>query len=348
MDAHAVDVTALTAPDRLGPALAGATADERWISHRSRLVSGGKSNLTFEVVSEAGTLILRRPPSGKLLPSAHDMRRETRVQRALRGSAVPVPRIVLVDETGDLTGFPYYVMEKVDGPVIRDRLPESYAVTPAERVGMADRLVDTLVGLHSIDAGAAGLSDFGRPEGYLERQLSRWWGQWESSADREVPEVTVLAERLATRLPVHRRSAILHGDFRLENCVMDPADPSRIAAVLDWEMSTRGDPLTDVGLFLFYWREPGDPPLALVPTVTDQPGFPSRQYLAERYATATGVDLSDMDFYLAFANFKFAVIVQGILARVSGGAMAGQDFGDLAPLVVGCVRAGIDLLGNKS
>lgn len=339
-------LTDLTNPDRLGRALADATGDSRWLRHEARLLEGGKSNLTFELTSAAGTLILRRPPSGHLLPSAHDMAREARVQRALADSGVPVPHIVL--ESGDaLLGVPFYVMEKVTGHVIRDEIPGGYAPTATERTAIADTLVDTLATLHAIEPAAVGLAGFGRPEGYLERQLRRWSAQWDRSATGDAPEVAQLARLLRERRPTSQRSSIVHGDYRLDNCVMDPADPSRVAAVLDWEMSTLGDPMTDLGMLMFYWCEAGEPARSLVPSVTGQPGFPDRRHLAERYAAATGVTLAEIDYYLAFANFKFAVIAAGIAARVDAGAMAGQEFGDLGPVVLACARTGLAILDQE-
>jgi aminoglycoside phosphotransferase (APT) family kinase protein len=237
--------------DVVGPAIASETGDPRWAACKATLIAGGKSNLTFVLRSPAGELVLRRPPSGDLLPSAHDMGRETRVQQALAGSAVPVPEIVLHDD-GDLLGVPFYVMSKVPGHVVRDELPPGYADTAAQKRGIADALVDVLVELHSVDPASVGLSDYGRPEGFLERQVRRWTAQWERTATAPVPAVDELAARLARRLPsVPQRPAIVHGDYRLDNCLLDPHDPSRIAAVLDWELSTLGDPLTDVGMLLF-------------------------------------------------------------------------------------------------
>ena len=328
-DAGAREWAHLVRLDRLGPALADELGDDAWRECTAALVSGGKSNLTFEVASPAGVVILRRPPSGSLLPSAHDMGREARVQRALRGTDVPVARVLLEDRTDALVGAPFYVMEKVDGHVIRSTLPTGYAESDAEKVAMADALVDVLVTLHGVDPVAIGLADYGRPDGFLERQIRRWSGQWEKSRTYEVPAVDELGRRLAAALPPTRRSAIVHGDYRLDNCLMDLADPGRVAAVLDWELSTLGDPMTDLGLLLFYWREPGESEPSLTPAVTATPGFPGRAHLAERYVAATGAHLEDLAFYEAFAHFKFAVIAQGIAARVAAGVMAGQDFGDL-------------------
>ena len=327
--------------DLLGPALADATGDGRWRGLDAALIAGGKSNLTFELTSAAGALILRRPPSGELLPSAHDMGREARIQRALAGTSVPVPKIVLTEPGGDLLGVPFYVMEKVAGHVIRDQLPDGYAQTPAEKLALTDALVDVLADLHAVDADAIGLGDYGRPHGYLERQLRRWNGQWETSKTHEVKAVDELGARLATIRPESQRASIVHGDYRLDNCLMALADPSRVAAVLDWELSTLGDPLTDLGLLLFYWREPGEDKPALTPAVTRNPGFPGRAHLVERYARRTGAQLGDMAFYEAFAYFKFAVIAQGIAARVAAGSMAGQDFGNLDEEVTKIAEGGL-------
>jgi aminoglycoside phosphotransferase (APT) family kinase protein len=324
-----VSIVDLVRLDRLGPALAQATGDGRWRSLGATLIAGGKSNLTFEVTSEAGAVILRRPPTGELLPSAHDMGREARIQQALAGTSVPVPKVVLQEASGDLLGVPFYVMEKVAGHVIRAEMPDGYAETPGEKLALADALVDVLADLHTVDPEAIGLGDYGRPLGYLERQIRRWNGQWEMTKTHEVKVVDELGGRLARLLPESQRGSIVHGDYRLDNCLMALADPSRVAAVLDWELSTLGDPLTDLGLLLFYWREPGEDEPALTPAVTRNPGFPRKAHLAERYAQRTGAQLDDIAFYEAFAHFKFAVIAQGIAARVAVGAMAGQDFGNL-------------------
>ena len=334
----------LVRPDRLGPVLADATGDGRWRSLDATLIAGGKSNLTFELTSAAGALILRRPPSGELLPSAHDMGREARIQRALEGTSVPVPKIVLTEPGADLLGVPFYVMEKVPGHIIRDELPDGYAQTPAEKLALTDALVDVLADLHAVDPEAIGLGDYGRPHGYLERQLRRWNGQWEKSKTHEVAAVDELGAQLVTLRPESQRASIVHGDYRLDNCLMALADPSRVAAVLDWELSTLGDPLTDLGLLLFYWREPGEDKPALTPAVTQNPGFPGRSHLAERYARRTGAQLDDMAFYEAFAYFKFAVIVQGIAARVAAGSMAGQDFGNLDQEVTKIAEGGLSRL----
>lgn len=337
----------LVRPDVIGAALAAATSDERWRTLRATLISGGKSNLTFALTSDAGELVLRRPPTGDLLPKAHDMAREARVQRALAATAVPVPEIVIEDLSGDLLGVPCYVMRKVPGYVLRDMLPDGYAAIAAEKVMLADALVDVLVELHSLDPDAIGLSGHGRPEGFLPRQLATWSRQWHESKSDDVPAVDALLERLHRREPRTRRVAILHGDYRLDNCLMHLDDPGRIAAVLDWELSTLGDPLADVGMLLFYWVEAGEPHPALTPALTGTPGFPGRQYLVDRYVARTGADLDDLLTYQAFAHFKFAVIAQGVWARANAGKMADQTFGDLAGEVRRIAEDGLALLETE-
>jgi aminoglycoside phosphotransferase (APT) family kinase protein len=204
---------------------------------------------------------------------------------------------------------------------------------------------DTLADLHSLDPASVGLGDFGRPDGYMSRQVRTWSRQWDASKFHDVPEVSQLARRLSSiTFAEPERAAILHGDYRLDNCIFDAADPARINAVLDWELSTLGDPLADLGMLLFYWRADGDEPRVLTPNTTAAPGFPSRASVAERYARRSARDLSQLPEYVAFAHFKFAVIAQGIAARVAQGAMAGQDFGDLDAEVKRIAAGGLQAL----
>lgn len=329
--------------DRLGPALVEATGEPAWAAPDVELISGGKSNLTFWLRSEAGELVLRRPPTGDLLPSAHDMRREARVQSALHGTAVPVPRIVLAD-AGDLIGIQCYVMERVDGHVVRGELPEGYAEMSQERRALAFAFVDTLAALHDVNAASVGLGDYGRPDGFMARQVRRWTGQWEASATHEVPEIDELARRLAATVPSQQRSAIVHGDYRLDNVVLDRDEPGRIRAVLDWELSTLGDPLTDLALLSLFWIGPDEQRLRLIPGVTHLAGFPGRREVVDRYASASGADLSDISWYEAFAHFKFAVIAQGVAVRSAAGDMGGQDFGNLDDEVLHLGCSGLEHL----
>ncbi|SHH05702.1 Predicted kinase, aminoglycoside phosphotransferase (APT) family [Jatrophihabitans endophyticus] len=341
MSAPATD--RLTRPDVVGALLAEVTGDERWRRPRATLIAGGKSNLTYLLASEAGELVLRRPPDGAVLATAHDMGREARVQRALAGTEVPVATILLVDD-GDALGVPFYVMERVPGLVVRDALPAGFAPTRAGRHAVGAALVDTLADLHSVRPADVGLADFGRPDGFVPRQLRRWRQQWEASRDDEVAAVDELCTRLSTRVPASRAAGIVHGDYRLDNCVVDAHDHGRIAAVLDWELSTLGDPLTDVGMFAFYWADAAAVIPSLIAAVTHQPGFPTVDDVTERWSARTGIPIDDLGWYRAFAHFKFAVIAAGIHRRVQAGAMDGQDFGDLRAEIAATAESGLSLV----
>lgn len=332
----------------LGPVLVDATGKSAWAQPTAELVAGGKSNLTFLLHCAAGDLVLRRPPSGNVLPTAHDMGREVRVQRALADTNIPVPRIVYFDEEGTTLGYRGYVMSRVQGHIIRDRMPEGYATEPADRHRLGLALVRTLADLHQVDYQEVGLADHGRPDGFMARQIGRWGKQWDASREQTVEAVEELRSLLSSDVPQQQRATIVHGDFRIDNVVMDPNDPGTVAAVLDWEMSTLGDPLSDLGMFLFYWVDPGEAQSALTPSVTDQPGFPTRAELRAEYARHSGLDLSELSFYEAFSCFKAAVIAQGIDARVKAGVMGGQDFGDLSAAVRLCAERGLAALHDPS
>ncbi|MEW6470815.1 MAG: phosphotransferase family protein [Actinomycetota bacterium] len=291
---------------------------------RFDLIPGGRSNLTYRVEDGAGRAwVLRRPPLGPILPSAHDMGREHRIMAALEPTPVPVPRMVGFCGEPEVTGAPFYAMEFVDGLVLRN--PDVVAGVPeAIRWTAAESLVDTLAVLHDVEPAAVGLGELGRQDGYCARLLRRWSAQWEQSKTREIPLIEEVAERLGRRIPTQGPARLVHGDYRLDNAVTDPAN-GRVRAILDWEISTLGDPLADLGTLLVYWAEPDDEfsPLFWAPTVA--PGFPTRKHLAERYAERSGRDISDLDFYVALSLWKVAVILEGVYARFAAGAYGNTD-----------------------
>jgi aminoglycoside phosphotransferase (APT) family kinase protein len=336
-------------PSIVGPYLARALGDARWSGAAVALISGGKSNLTYRVTSPAGDVVLRRPPLGNVLPTAHDMVREHTVLAALAGTDVPVPTPRHLCTDTAVLGAPFYVMDHVEGPVVREALPAGYAGTPAERTAITHGLVDTLATLHAVDPAGVGLAGFGRPEGFLARQVSRWTGQWRATADAvtdpdAVAGLDSLAAALGASIPDSPSGAIVHGDFRIDNTVLDPREPGRIAAVLDWEMSTLGDPLADLGLLLVYWAEEDDPPerraVSPVRSVTTLPGFGTRDDVVRRYAERSGRDLGALPWYVAFGSFKLAVVVAGIVARHRAGAMVGEGFADVGAAFAPLVRLG--------
>ncbi len=342
-------ITTGAEPNVVGPLLAGALHDPRWLACDVALISGGKSNLTYRVACDAGEVVLRRPPLGHVLPTAHDMVREHRVLQALDGTAVPVPRVLHLGTSDGPLGVDFYVMERVLGHVCRNALPPGYADRPEPRAAIGAALVDVLADLHAIDPAAVGLVGFGRPAGFVERQLRRWSQQWEASKTADLPALDQLRDELVRTLPPQRAAAIVHGDYRLDNTVLHPTAPGRIVAVLDWEMSTLGDPLTDLGTLLAYWSEESDDAVLaaarVMAPVTAADGFPTRSEIVRRYAARTGFDVSDVEWYQAFAFFKLAVVCQGIAARAAGGAMLGSGFDDAQRLVAPLVAAGRRRLG---
>ena len=289
------------------------------------LIAGGRSNLTYEVTDAAGArFALRRPPLSHVLPTAHDMRREHRVISALGPTAVPVPRTFGLCEDVEVNGAPFYVMEFVDGHILRDAASVEALGEPARR--QAGRsLAETLAALHAVDVDAVGLGDFAKREGYIERQLKRWYEQFRNSRvdglDTETI-VTAVHDKLAADIPEQHDVAVVHGDFRLDNTVL--GEDGSVRAVLDWEICTLGDPLADVGLLMVYWTEPGDVAALVGVTPTTMPGFATRAEVRSWYAERSGRDLSRLDFYTAFGYWKLACILQGVYARYVGGAAAGD------------------------
>ncbi|MFF3896711.1 phosphotransferase family protein [Streptomyces sp. NPDC001812] len=299
-----------------------------------RLIEGGRSNLTYALSDGTARWVVRRPPLGHVLATAHDMRREYRVVSALHPTAVPVPRTELLCEDEEVLGAPFYVMEFVDG--VPYRTADQLVPLGPERTRRAVLgLVDTLVDLHAVDPGEVGLSDFGRPEGFLDRQLRRWGKQLDASRDRELAGIDELHAALGRKLPRSPAPAVVHGDYRLDN-VLIGEDDDEIKAILDWEMSTLGDPLTDLGLLVMY-SMPLAMPDSPVSTTAEAPGHPAPAELIERYAARSGRDVRAVSWYTAFAWFKLAVILEGIHYRYTLGRTVGRGFdriGDLVPVFI--------------
>ncbi len=292
-----------------------------------RLVAGGRSNLTFRVEDATGhAFALRRPPVSHVLPTAHDMVREHRVISALGPTGVPVPATYGLCEDPGVNGAPFYVMAFVEGAVLRDRAAAEAAFDVPTRRCIGTHMADTLAALHAVDVDAVGLGDLGRRTGYIERQLRRWSGQYEQTAVAGFDHAGLVEEvgaALAASVPEQRGTSIVHGDYRLDNVVLD--GNGAVAAVLDWEICTLGDPMADVGLLMVYWVcDDGGEPLLGVSSPTSAPGFAPREEVLDRYAATSGRDVSDVGYYMAFGYWKLACILQGVYARYVGGAGAGD------------------------
>jgi aminoglycoside phosphotransferase (APT) family kinase protein len=295
-----------------------------------QLIAGGRSNLTYRLDLDGGKVVLRRPPLGHVLPTAHDMQREYRVLSALTGTAVPVPATLAICQDPDIIGAPFYLMRFVDGVVLRSA--HDAALSPEQAGQLSNLMAETLASIHGVDLQAAGLADFGRPAGYLARQLDRWQRQRELSNTRELPGYEELVQRLAAGLPGQvagvADGTLVHGDFRLDNSLIQLTTPPRVAAVVDWEMSTLGDPLADLGLTLMYWRDAplGPDDAGVGASVTGLPGFWNRDQFAARYAELTGRDVSGIGYYIAFGYFKLAIVLEGIHARFLQHQTVGEGF----------------------
>lgn len=299
---------------------------------RARLIEGGRSNLTYVVGDGENRWVLRRPPLGHVLPTAHDMGREHTVISALGPTPVPVPPTVLLCTDESVLGAPFYVMDYIEGTPYRRR--DQLEALGRERTRLiAEAMIDTLSELHAVDYTSVGLAGFGRPEGYLERQVRRWGRQLDASRSRDIPGIDTLRERLSASLPTSQEPAIVHGDYRLDNLLIGAGD--RVAAVLDWEMSTLGDPLTDIALLVAYTE--GEALGDEISSVATAPGFPPVRDLITRYTATSDRDISAMAWYLGFAFFKLAVILEGIHFRHSQGKTVGEGFdrigASVAPLV---------------
>lgn len=308
------------------------------------LIAGGRSNLTYFVSNKRAQYVLRRPPLGHVLTTAHDMGREYRVMSALSENDVPVPKALLLCEDEAVLGSPFYLMSKVEGSVYRTK-KDAASLTRVDAKALSADLIETLARLHQIDPVKVGLGDFGKVDGFLERQLGRWQKQLTSSNSRQINGIEKLATRLSAAIPDTKHSGIIHGDFRLDNCIFNP--DMKVAAVVDWEMSTLGDCLSDVGLFVVYWDGiPGHPESPISGGISAERGFPSAMELLERYAAITGFNLDRINWYIAFGFFKLAVILEGIHFRYNKGQTVGTGFEEIGNWVEPLVAAGVEALNN--
>jgi len=296
-------------------------------------IGEGHSNVTYLVERSGAQVVLRRPPRPPLPPSAHDVLREARLLRALEGTAARVPRVLAVCDDPTLIGCPFYVMELIEGEVIVTSVPSALD-TPAERRAIGEQLIEALVEIHGVDWRAAGLEGFGKPTGYLERQLRRFRGLWELNKTREIPAVESVAGWLAEHIPSSGAATIVHGDYRLGNTMFSAEAPARLLAVLDWEMATIGDPLADLGYLCMMWTERDDPELGLreqLGKLTRQEGFPTRAELIELYETGSGRPMSNIRWYTTLALWKMAVFMEGNYKRAIAGTTDDpylKQFGD--------------------
>ena len=293
-------------------------------------IAGGHSNLTFKVDDSAGhSYVLRRPPLGHRLASAHDMTREHRIIAGLANTNVPVaPALGLCTDEG-INELPFYVMSFVDGHVVREKSVAEKLLGPSGCRRASESIVDTMAAIHNVDLVATGLDTLGKHEDYIARQLKRWHGNIVEQRTRDLPLVDSVYEELMKRIPTQGPATLVHGDYRLDNCMVDAE--GNVIAVLDWEICTLGDPMADLGLLMVYWTGPNDDASAWANPVNTAEGFMNRAELAERYGKVSGRDISQLDFYVAFAFWKLACIIEGVYARYLGGALGQKDPAELEP-----------------
>ena len=313
------------------PDLINAERVTSWISRQTdfdgpfsyHLIAGGRSNMTFTVEQDGQTLfVLRRPPVGPLLPSAHDMAREHRLMAALRDSDVPVPEMIGLCQDERVNGRDFYVMRFVDGLVVRD-IDVALTTSVSVRRTISESLIKTLVALHRVDIDQVGLGDLAKRTGYIERQVKRWTTQWENSRTRDLPIVDVVAKALLARMPEPNPTAIAHGDYRLSNCMVD--SQGFVTAVLDWELCTLGEPMADLGGLLGYWHDPQEIDPSGDAESTGLPGFLTQHEMAAMYSEAMNADIGSIIYYQAFAQWRLACIAEGVYARYLGGQQGSQD-----------------------
>jgi aminoglycoside phosphotransferase (APT) family kinase protein len=314
------------------------------------LIAGGRSNLTYRVTDRAGRpYVLRRPPISHVLPTAHDMSREHRIIAALGPAGLPVAPALGFCGDESVSGRPFYVMGYVEGHILRDALTAEKVMDADARHRAGESLIDVLADIHAVDVDAVGLGDLGRHEGYIARQLKRWYSQYEQSKHMGGPNVAAIDrihDFLGSRIPEQGRAGIVHGDYRLDNTIL--GSDGEVRAVLDWEICTLGDPLADVGLLMVYWAEPHDETLPLLVAPTTLPGFLSRAEMRDRYEARSGRNLSDLNFYVAFGYWKLACIIAGVFARYASGAGGGDrsDFQGLSDQVHHLAEAASETAGR--
>jgi len=311
----------------------------------AHLIAGGKSNLTYRLRSERGDFVLRRPPLGHVLATAHDMSREYQVMSALGTSCVPVPDMHLMCVHREVLGAPFYLMEHVEGTPYRNA--EDLAPLGEERTRtISTGMIDTLAALHGVRPSDVGLAEFGRPHGFLERQVRRWGKQLDASSSRPLPGVNVLRRRLEAGVPTAHELGIVHGDYRLDNLLVDDTDA--VAAVIDWEMATVGDVLTDLALLLVYHKMAQFDAGPVVADASNAAGFLSIDDLLERYTRSRGQPLPPLHFHLGLAYFKLAVVLEGIHFRFISGLTVGDDYADIGGLVEPLIDEGLHAMRRKT
>jgi aminoglycoside phosphotransferase (APT) family kinase protein len=333
----------------MGELLSGQPLDDAGIELAQ--FPGGHSNLTYLVRLGGHEFVLRRPPVGPVAPTAHDMPREYRLLSAIHPVFNLAPRPYLLCEDLSIIGVPFYLMERRRGIVIRREMPAEFGDSQEVRRRISEALVDTMALLHSVDIYSTGIAGIGKPAGFVTRQVKGWTERWHRSKTSEVREVEEVVNWLAGRIPPEpdpaagRPATLVHNDMKLDNTMLDPSDPSRVVAVLDWEMCTVGDPLIDLGIFLCYWAQKGDPEARResISPVTTEPGWMTRAEVIERYCEKTGRDVSGIAFYETFALFKVAVVLQQIYFRYVRGQTKDERFKEFDRRVEGLARAALDL-----
>jgi len=344
-------------PPEVAPIRAGEEFDEprvdAWVREhvqglegpmQVRQFPGGHANLTYLLRFGEREIVMRRPPLGPVAPRSHDMSREYKVLSRLGGHFEPAPRAYALCEDLDVLGAVFILMERCRGIVIRARIPAEVDRHPDGRRRACHALIDTMADFHGLDYEALGLGDLGKPEGFALRQVEGWYGRWERAKDREQPRFEDTYHWLVERLPTGQRSSLVHNDLKFDNVMLDPEDPGRVTAILDWDMTTLGDPLVDLGTLLGYWPQKGDPPArGNGMEVTAQEGMATRRELAERYAERTGADLAEIPWYETFAIWKTAVVLQQIYIRYVRGQTRDERFQGMGPRVEALIDIAADL-----